>query len=333
MRTRGLFAVGLVGATAFASGRVVRVEAPRRVEVLVPAGTFVQGLDSNEVQAAVEQCKLNFFGTEPPQYQSLNGTFTDFCTDYGEELAATSQRQVTLDAYLIDRDEVTVTDYRACIAAGACELDALVAGDERYIQAAWPMVNVTWDEAGRYCSWRGARLPTEAEWERAARGDGNLEADAVQTNAWPWGEVEQANDFNHGQARAMSMRELDRGLSPIPIKFFGDPDPTDGANILARPGSYPWGESPYGTRDQAGNVAEWTADAYSRERGNAGYQNLPQLNPRRDGGASSLRVVRGGSWRQPTFIARSNLRDPFNIFYEPSKRYAHIGFRCARAVP
>lgn len=333
MRMRGLLVVGLLGATAFASGRVVRVDAPRRIEVLVPAGTFMQGVDTNEITAAIEQCELNFFGSEAPKFPTMNGTYTDFCEEYGKELTKTSLRAVTLDAYLIDRDEVTVTDYRACIAAGACELDALVAGDERYIQAEWPMVNVTWDEAKRYCSWRGSRLPTEAEWERAARGDGDLSPDAAQTNAWPWGEVEHANDFNHGQPRSSTMRDLDRNLSPVPIKFFGDPDPSDGTSILARPGSYPWGESPYGTRDQAGNVAEWTADTYSREEGNTGYENLPQLNPRRDGGTSSLRVVRGGSWRQPTFISRSNLRDPFNLFYDASKRYAHIGFRCARAVP
>lgn len=235
---------------------------------------------------------------------TISNQRVNFCEDYFDDLTAMESREVYVDSFMIDRDEVSVEDYRACVAAGSCTLDPLVAGDERYIQSGWPMVNVTWGESKDYCRWRGGRLPTEAEWERAARGDD-------PGASFPWGDKEQSNDYNHGQPRAHAMRNIDRVPAQTPIQFLGDPDDSDGAQILAPPGSYPWGEGPFGTRDQAGNVAEWTADAMFATPDKKGYFGLPASNPRRDGGIHDPRIVRGGSWRQPTFIARSNLRDPF----------------------
>ena len=303
-------------------GRVVRVEKPPAREVFVPAGVFEMGVDEETAGYALQQCQLLF--------PSLTGTTAsgqqiDFCADYNTELTHMAPREVFVEAFAIDRDEVSVASYRSCVAAGECGLDALVAGDERYIHGDWPMVNVTWEEAGTFCRWRGGRLPTEAEWERAARGDST-------TATWPWGELEQPKDFNHGQPRALVLRDLDQGRAMSPTKFFGDPDDSDGAMILAPPGSYPWGDGPFGTRDQAGNVAEWTADAFVFDDRKKGYDDLPTVNPRRDGTMLSPRVVRGGSWRQPTFLAKSNLRDPFNGEYAPQMRFSHIGFRCARSL-
>jgi len=234
-------------------------------------------------------------------------------------------REVFVSAFAIDRDEVSVADYRACVAAGHCDLDPLVAGDERYIKDGWPMVNVTWFEAEDFCHWRGGRLPTEAEWERAARGD-NASA------SWPWGSLEQPRDFNHGPPRASAMREIERTPQATPVQFLGDPDDSDGTSILAPAGSYVWGEGPYGTRDQAGNVAEWTGDGWAFDSRVQGYDGLPRNDPYREPTLFEPRVVRGGSWRQPIFVARSNLRDPFNKVYEPKGRFSHIGFRCARAL-
>jgi formylglycine-generating enzyme len=311
--------------TSLAGGRVVRVEAPKRLEVFVSAGRFLMGVDPDTASAAVSQCELlyqpmvtGYTGGSPP-------IRVNFCEDYSDLLAAMAPRDVYLDAFAIDRLEVTVADYRRCVAAGACKLDPLVAGDERYIRDEWPMVNATWDEAQDYCRWRGARLPTEAEWERAARG-----TDPQAT--WPWGELEQPKDFNHGQARAYAMRQIERQPATTPYQFFGDPDDSDGHVLLAVPGGYVWGESPAGTRDQAGNVAEWTADTSQHDDRIKGYAGLPASNPLRDGSPHEPRVVRGGSWRQPTFVAKSNLRDPFNGLYEPERRFSHIGFRCARSV-
>ena len=308
-----------------AHGRVVRIEdISRSREVRIPSGKFLMGVDPNAVQAAKTSCQAAFPAATG---STAAGVRIDFCEDYYDDLSAMTQRDVYLDAFMIDRHEVGVRDYRKCVAAGACDLDPLVAGDERYIRDEWPMVNVTWDEAQAYCRWKGGRLPTEAEWERAARGD---EPGAI----WPWGEREQSKDFNHGQPRAHAMREIERVKQTTPLNFFGDPDDSDGHALIAPSGSYVWGESPFGTRDQAGNVAEWTADAFVFTDRIKGYQGLPSHNPVREAtSASTPRVVRGGSWRQPTFVAKSNLRDPFNSIYEANRRFSHIGFRCARGVP
>jgi formylglycine-generating enzyme required for sulfatase activity len=307
-------------------GRIVKIDAPRRVEVRVPGGKFEMGVDEATAGAAHSQCETVF---SPISGISKTGQRVDFCGDYYETLLAMAPRDVYIDEFRIDRDEVSVTEYRACVAAGACPLDPLIAGDERYIRSDWPMVNATWYEAQMFCHWRGGRLPSEAEWERAARGDN-------PAATWPWGELEQPNDFNHGQPRAVAMREIERQTAE-PLHLLGDPDASDGHAILAPPGSYVWGEGPYGTRDQAGNVAEWTADAFvwdpDPKKEDRGYARLGTVNPYREGKVGDPRVVRGGSWRQPTFIARSNLRDPFNrpgLLYDPNGRYTHVGFRCAR---
>lgn len=308
------------------AGRSQRVEKPPRREVFVPSGSFTMGVSMDQASSALAQCQLAYFPPNAiPQRQAANGALIDFCSEYLSDLTHMPPREVYLDAYSIDRDEVAVADYRRCVAAGGCTLDALVAGDERYIQSDWPMVNATWDEARAFCQWRGGRLPTEAEWERAALGD-------VAGKDWPWGELEQPRDFNHGQPRAVAMREIERKNMLLPLQFFGDPDPSDGTELLAPPGSYPWGESPYGTRDQAGNVAEWTEDAYFHDDTHLGYEGLPQVNPVREGPLAQNRVIRGGSWRQPTFVAKSNLRDPFNLMYDATQRYSHVGFRCARSL-
>ncbi len=316
-----LAAVALVATTG--AGRVVRVDAPTVREVRIPAGWFEMGLGELQARDAIAACRVF------PSFEGINAVTNapvEFCTLYGLQLATTLQRPVYLSAFMIDRDEVSVDDYRACVAAGSCVLDPLVAGDERYVSRdGLPMVNVTWGEAGDFCHWRGARLPTEAEWERAARGT-DPEA------RWPWGALEQPNDFNHGQARSDAMRELDREPQLVPTKYFGDPDPSDGHEYAAPPGSYAWGESAAGTRDQAGNVAEWTADALGVKEGELGYLGLDPVNPQRRGDANASRVVRGGSWRQPAFLAQSNLRDPFIEIYEPHRRFTHVGFRCARAA-
>ena len=118
----------------------------------------------------------------------------------------------------------------------------------------------------------------------------------------------------------------------MPLKFFGDPDDTDGFALLAPPGSFPWGESPTGTRDQSGNVAEWTQDAHFTDERKRGYEGLATLNPVREGSATQTRVIRGGSWRQPSFVSKANLRDPFNAYYDATSRFSHVGFRCARSL-
>ena len=340
LATAGL--AGLAGAGTRA-GEVVRVEEPSVREVFVPAGTFVMGISDNQADEAEADCERAF---EPREVSSgvvvVNGTSVTLCQSYRMEIDNMKPREVTLAAFAIDREEVSVADYRRCVAAGGCTLDALIEGDERYIRDDGPMVNVTWDEAQAFCRWRGGRLPTEAEWERTARGDDGRE--------WPWGDVERPKDWNHGKPRSEALRDLERNPLGIALELIGDPDESDGAALLAPPGSYPWGEGPrwggHGALDLAGNVAEWTADAYGDAPGHdegKGYSDLPGctelengtrcINPYREGKPGDSRVVRGGSWRQPEFLGRTNLRDPYGLFlYEPDHRFSYVGFRCARSL-
>jgi len=205
---------------------------------------------------------------------------------------------VYLDAFYIDKYEVTNALYKSCVDANACafpkfdnsNLRPTYYGDPRYDQ--YPVIGVTWDMAKAYCEWRKASLPTEAEWEKAARGpDGRM---------YPWGnssDQSRANYNNNGDPN-----------------YAGDTSAVD---------AYPSGVSPYGVFDMAGNVWEWVADIYD-----ASYYaslTLPIANPL--GPASgAYRVVKGGSWDSSEFSLRSAGRG----FYDPSNANIYIGFRCAR---
>ena len=324
MRRASLFALAaLAAATAGAAasdgaGKAVRVETSLHHEVFVPAGAFEMGISEKLRGTMLTACDehLEVF----PQSKEI-------CEIYKLEMQHMEPRQVFVSAFWIDRDEVSVTEYRACVAGGGCEPDPLMAGDERFLVPRWPIVNVTWSEAQDFCRWRGGRLPTEAEWERAARGDTGSE--------WPWGATERGGDFNHGRPRSEVERTLDRSGAGNVEAYIGNPDDSDGAEYLAPVGTYRWGEGPYGTRDQAGNAAEWTADAWLAPTlpprvDTGGYDQLDVIDPYRLGSVGDPRVVRGGSWREPAEVARANVRDPFQLLIRPERRYAYIGFRCAR---
>ncbi len=316
MRRASLIALGAIAvgaASAGAGGKTTRVETPLSRQVFVPAGAFQMGLSPAEHTALLAVCL---------EHSEVFKEMPRVCEHYDIEMSSMDQRTVFVSAFWIDRDEVSVTDYRACVAGGGCAVDPLVSGDVRYLAPTFPMVNVTWSEARDFCRWRGGRLPTEAEWERAARGD--------TASTWPWGDTDRPTDFNHGQPRFEVERKLDRGFSYD--GYIGNVDASDGAEYLAPVGTYRWGEGPYGTRDQAGNAAEWTADAYlnSEPMKAFGYDGLGVIDPSRDGTIGDGRVVRGGSWRQPIEVARTNTRDPFQQYLQPNSRYPYIGMRCVR---
>ncbi|MBI1926463.1 formylglycine-generating enzyme family protein [Candidatus Poribacteria bacterium] len=161
-----------------------------------------------------------------------------------------------------------------------------------------PVVGVSWSDAVAYAKWVGKRLPTEAEWEKAARG--------AKGFLWPWG-----NAF-----------DLPIKGTRIHANIWNSEAPA--ANTLAPVGSYPTGASPYGVMDMAGNVWEWVADRYDESY----YYRSPRENPQGPT-HGSWRVVRGGSWANDAYAALSINR--FSSY--PEQGTSFIGFRLAKDAP
>ena len=211
------------------------------------------------------------------------GEFTMGNNDYDDEKP---QRQVTLDGYWIDKDLVTVAQYRKfCADTGRKMPDPPKWGwkDDH------PVVNVTWDDAKAYADWAGASLPTEAQWEKAARG--------TDGRKYPWG-----NDFDRS-------------------RLWCSHGTTGDAKGTASVGRFPMGASPCGALDMAGNVWEWCADWYGPDY----YKDAPAENPTGPG-IGKGRALRGGSWYG---IIELNFRCANRLVITPGSRVPDCGFRCA----
>jgi formylglycine-generating enzyme len=263
------------------SGGIARLESPPSNMVRIAAGSFQMGSDESEVLGALADCVREAYG------HRCNPT------SFNNE---TPRHLVHLSSYWLDRFEVSVADYERCEAAGRCEPRPVSEATRRFDRANFPVSRVTWNDAVDYCAFRGARLPTEAEFERAARGVGD--------RRYPWGNLFNVWASNHGR--------------------FGwdETEAADGFAELAPVGSFPAGATPESIYDLAGNVAEWVADRYAPT-----YESAAATDPRGPGvGGSNLRVIRGGSYAQ----ARFRLRGAARAFAEPSERRSTIGFRCAR---
>lgn len=175
------------------------------------------------------------------------------------------EHTVLLDAYWIDVYEVTNSDYDKCVQAGKCRQKEKYEGFDAPSQ---PVVGISWFDASDYCAWVEKRLPTEAEWERAARGeDGRI---------YPWG--------NNLDCLHANYRECGRSFT-ITV------------------GSYPQGKSPYQLMDTAGNAAEWVADWYDPNY----YAASPPENPKGPENGK-YRVVRGGSWVRYAYLMKISNR-------------------------
>jgi len=204
--------------------------------------------------------------------------------------------EVYLDAYWIDQTEVTTGMYAQCVADGDCrppEVDSSYTHDNYYGDITYedyPVIEVSWNDAVTYCEWADARLPTEAEWEKAASWD----EEKQETRTYPWGET------------------IDCSYANYYLNDFCVGDTT----VV---GSYPDSVSPYGALDMAGNVWEWT---------NSLYQSYPYdaNDGREDVSSTNVRVLRGGAWRNSDLNVRAANRSSG----APGSRGSNIGFRCAQ---
>ena len=200
---------------------------------------------------------------------------------------------VYLSSFLIDRTEVPFEEYRKCVAAGACH-ESLYEHDPNLNSDDQPAVGVNWVDATAYCEWSGKRLPTEAEWEKAARGPFGF--------IYPWGNEWEPTYANWDEGGA-----YDGYTTTAPVDSFEDTP------------------SPYGTVNMAGNVWEWVSDIYDPEY----YSYSPLVNPK---GAESgdLRILKGGAWEWDFYETRLRTyhRDA-QCFCGLSD---HVGFRCATDI-
>jgi len=281
-----VLALAALGASAHAArqkgsareGRLV-LKSPASGEVLVRGGVFRMGSDIPEVALAQAMCRYE------PRERECDPTL------FADEMVA---HDVMLSDFWIDRIEVTVAAYERCVEAGPCNMPGNSGARLWNSRPNYPVTLVSWYDAEAYCRWVGGRLPTEAEWERAARG--------LAGRVFPWGNAYNPKICNHGR---FAVDEL---------------DDRDGFAELAPIASFPQGRTPEGVADLAGNVEEWVSDWYA-----PGYPEADVVNP--TGPATGDRkVVRGGSFRNGRAWVRAAARNKDL----PSTRRAHRGFRCVR---
>jgi formylglycine-generating enzyme required for sulfatase activity/serine/threonine protein kinase len=247
----------------------------------------------------------------------------------GSEDGKTDERpphQVALSPYCIDKYEVSVEQYKACSDEGKClragttnlwedmrepeqkAYDPLCNAREPVERAKHPINCVDWEMANRYCKQQGKRLPTEAEWEFAARGpDGRK---------YPWGDDPPSASLLNACGTECMAWGRKAGIK-VEAMYMED----DGFPATAPVGSFPKGASRYGVEDVVGNVWEWVADWYGP------YENVEEVRDPKGPEQGTLRVIRGGAWNgsSPGWV-----RPAFRYRDVPTKRSHGIGFRCAK---
>jgi formylglycine-generating enzyme required for sulfatase activity len=208
----------------------------------------------------------------------------------GDDVSFQKVHRVYLDAFHMDKFEVTVGMYAQFIKSTGIEPPLGWLEMNHLSHYGRPVVGVDWSDAKTYCRWTGKRLPTEAEWEKAARGtDGRL---------YPWG-----NDL------------------PDRLRANYTKEKWNGPQTLVPVGTLHDGSSPYGIYDMAGNVSEWVNDSWDYTY----YKNSPARNPKGPMDRHT-KVLRGGSWKDSS----EDLRSTSRYGYESPDRRPTIGFRCAK---
>ncbi|MBM3226857.1 MAG: formylglycine-generating enzyme family protein, partial [Candidatus Tectomicrobia bacterium] len=223
-----------------------------------------------------------------------------------------------VDGFLMDQYEVTNAQYKQCVAAGKCAAPSYEDGacsseitpggfwkgkvGREYQEDAKPVVCVDWQQAKTYCEFRGKRLPTEAEWEKAATGP--------ERYTWAFGDRFDGTKVNY----------CDKNC-----QFVGDRQYDDGYATTAPVGSYP--ANGYGLYDMSGNVWEWVADWYDAQF--YGTSASREKNPENREEGQGLRVVRGGAWDLSAVYLRAAVR----VRIAPAARYVPMGVRCVAAPP
>jgi formylglycine-generating enzyme required for sulfatase activity len=238
----------------------------------------------------------------------------------GSETGLTDEQPVhtvTLDGFWMDQTEVTNAMYSLCVESGTCDRPSATSYYDDPGYANHPVAFVSWEEARTYCSWADRRLPTEAEWEKAASWD----PVANEKRVYPWG-----NDFDCRMGNFDDETQLDSFV------IEGGPN-CDGYVQTAPVGSFPSGASPYGVLDMGGNVWEWVHDAFIEvDPLNASIQNYyavsPAVNPQGvDPSITPYRVMRGSSWNINFGFGRAAYR----LWFGLDDSYDFTGFRCARS--
>lgn len=218
------------------------------------------------------------------------GEFTMGSNDVGD--VAKPIHRVHLDAFYMDKYEVTVGQYAKFLEETRTDAPPDWNILNKLPHQKRPVVNVSWQDANTYCRWAGRRLPTEAEWEKAARG--------TDERTYPWG-----NDPPNQRRANYGKRDWKNHAALVPT------------------GSLEDGQSPYGIYDLAGNVWEWTADWYDANY----YKRSPDRNPKGPE-TGERKVLRGGSWSSP----QVQLGSAFRLDHSagPRMQSDFLGFRCAK---